>query len=288
MSERLWYYLHNNNQVGPVPESELGRLLARGAISGDTLVWSDLLTQWTPAVQTETFGAGGRAGVAAAGAEAPAVQAMLAPSELVLLHAEKFASKAGLISNGNFKLLHMEAEVSQEEVGKALFAVALLANEQQGVLQLKLTQKKALLGLRNVTVLVAEPAGGTVAWPHGSYEAVIAEMVAEAPREVADFYYTLLEDDSTNPWWESVHNAITAMDKRGLLLREETKKLIGKSVRLRARPEVISMAASQDISWIQQLLGYTQQARPDVWQLLQKAISSAYSRRRETPDFDDD
>ena len=292
MGERLWYYLQNNNQMGPVPESELARLLSSSGLNRDALVWSDLLAQWTPADQTESFGPTLRGGHAAAGVQTPAGQQFLAPSELVLLHADRFAAKAGFIGNGNFKLLHSEGEVGLEPTARALFATSVLASEQQGVLRLGLQQKKALLGLRTVTVLVAEPTGKRADWPQGSFEAQIQELLSAGPQEVENLFFTIMAEDSTAPWWDAVHKAIWAMEHRGLILREETKKFLSLNVRLRATPEVLHFAAGQDVTWIQGLLAQTEQTRPDLWKLLTKAINSTISRRRESssdsdgPDFD--
>lgn len=296
MGERLWYYLQNNTQMGPVPESELTRLLTAGGLQRDALVWADILTQWTPADQTESFGPllGGTR--TAAGVQAPAGQAWLSPSELMLMHADKFASKGSLLTagnrNGNFKLLHAEGEVGVEPVARVLFATALLVSEQQGVLRLKVQPKKALFGLRTVSVLVAEPTGARADWPQGSYEASVQDLLARGPKEAADIFYEILVEDTTVPWLESVRFAIYGMERRGLVSRHETKRLLVNDVRLQATPEVINHAAGQDISSIQQLLANTEQTRPDVWQLLTKAINSAISRRTESssdsdgPDFD--
>ncbi|MBI3609845.1 MAG: RDD family protein [Nitrospirae bacterium] len=49
MGERHWHYLTENGRVGPVPESRLKEMLDAGALRPQTLVWSDLLAEWTPA-----------------------------------------------------------------------------------------------------------------------------------------------------------------------------------------------------------------------------------------------
>lgn len=46
MAERQWYYTADNQQQGPVAESELKRLFAVGQISANTYVWSDGMTDW--------------------------------------------------------------------------------------------------------------------------------------------------------------------------------------------------------------------------------------------------
>jgi len=50
-----WYYAANNEQKGPVNESELKANLASSKLPGDTLVWKDGMENWTPANQVAAF-----------------------------------------------------------------------------------------------------------------------------------------------------------------------------------------------------------------------------------------
>ena len=43
-----WYYESGGQQQGPIPESELDRLLAEGKITPDTLIWREGLPGWAP------------------------------------------------------------------------------------------------------------------------------------------------------------------------------------------------------------------------------------------------
>lgn len=46
--ERMWYYIHENNQKGPVAQAELARLLQEGFIQNDTYVWTEGMADWKP------------------------------------------------------------------------------------------------------------------------------------------------------------------------------------------------------------------------------------------------
>jgi uncharacterized membrane protein len=50
-----WYYAANNEQKGPVNESELKANLASNQLPADTLVWKDGMENWTPANQLAAF-----------------------------------------------------------------------------------------------------------------------------------------------------------------------------------------------------------------------------------------
>ncbi len=50
-----WYYAADNEQKGPINESELKANLAANKIPADSLVWKDGMDNWTPANQVAAF-----------------------------------------------------------------------------------------------------------------------------------------------------------------------------------------------------------------------------------------
>ncbi len=50
-----WYYAVNNEQKGPINESELKAHFATNKLSDDTLVWKDGMDGWAPANQVPAF-----------------------------------------------------------------------------------------------------------------------------------------------------------------------------------------------------------------------------------------
>lgn len=50
-----WYYAANNEQKGPINESELKANLASGKLPAETLVWKDGMDNWTAANQIPAF-----------------------------------------------------------------------------------------------------------------------------------------------------------------------------------------------------------------------------------------
>lgn len=49
MAEILWYYAHDQQQMGPVSSAELKRLAAAGQLAVDDLVWREGMDEWAPA-----------------------------------------------------------------------------------------------------------------------------------------------------------------------------------------------------------------------------------------------
>jgi hypothetical protein len=52
---RKWYYARDGERFGPVPQSELQRLLEAGEVSPDEFVWGRGMEQWRPAAEVEGF-----------------------------------------------------------------------------------------------------------------------------------------------------------------------------------------------------------------------------------------
>ncbi|HLN63265.1 MAG TPA: DUF4339 domain-containing protein [Symbiobacteriaceae bacterium] len=290
MSERAWYYLTPQNvQAGPVPQSELHRLIAAGTVGPQTLVWSDNLSEWTPAGRIAALDPRNAVSQPAQPQVQPQAQAAqaagaLAPSELIVLNADQFASKGSMLT-ANFDMIHKEGGVSSTDLGKVIGGAAVIYLEQAGALRLKMVNKKAFL--RTVTVLVAEPTGAPANVPPTSLEGAIQGMImARGSMEINDLFYTLLERDSTVPWLDLCSKVVTGLHARGLTYTEEHKKLLLKFYKHKATPEAAQLGA-QDITWIRQMLG---NYNPGQWQLLTGEIGKAIGRRTESsddgPDFD--
>ena len=46
MADRSWFYAADGQQQGPFPETQLRDLIARGAVTADTLVWTEGMSGW--------------------------------------------------------------------------------------------------------------------------------------------------------------------------------------------------------------------------------------------------
>ena len=54
MAEILWYYAHDQQQLGPVTSIELKRLAAAGQLFPDDLIWREGMDEWgCPAVRVK-------------------------------------------------------------------------------------------------------------------------------------------------------------------------------------------------------------------------------------------
>ena len=49
MSNRSWFFASKGQQQGPYPEAQLRALIVKGAVTADTLVWSEGMADWQKA-----------------------------------------------------------------------------------------------------------------------------------------------------------------------------------------------------------------------------------------------
>ena len=213
------------------------------------------------------------------------------PSELVLLNGQLFAEKAWV---GNVSLLHTEAKVSATQLGQAMFAAAFLAADQAGSISLEVRQKKVLMGLGKADALFADPGDPAIPWPEPSLEGRLHGLAErwqqnKGQSEVANVLYSLLGQDSLNPWQEAVDLVKAGLAARGLLRKVEERKLKILVFSHYELPESTSaMLLAQPVESVQQLLAGCKSSRPQVWKLLMAGINKAVQRRTEQVGAEDD
>jgi len=49
----MWYYIHNNQRIGPVDENIIHALIRKGTVVRETAVWKEGMQNWSPAGATE-------------------------------------------------------------------------------------------------------------------------------------------------------------------------------------------------------------------------------------------
>ena len=49
MAGRSWFFASQGQQQGPIPEARLRELIAAGAVTAETLVWTEGMANWQKA-----------------------------------------------------------------------------------------------------------------------------------------------------------------------------------------------------------------------------------------------
>lgn len=207
----------------------------------------------------------------------------LTPSEIVLLHGDRFAGEAGML-RGKTELLTADRKVSTDQLAEAALAAMVLGSEQAGGVRLEARTKKVLFGLMSRRTLYVEAAGGA-APPEGTLEAGFRANLGTGPREVDDVIHDMLEMDTSYPAEDVLDRVRAGLFRRGLLERDEVKKLkIFTSYVYRLAAVTPDLLREQPADPVRRLLDECERSRPEVWQLLRKHIGSALARRKEQSD----
>ena len=218
--------------------------------------------------------------------------AYLTPSEQVYLNGEKFVPKGGVFNTT--RLIHMDYAVGAAPLAQVLVAAAFLTLEQQGTLRLEIRQKKVMFGLASSKALYADAVGQMAAWPAYTLEAALpgwAYQLAgdKSQNEVHTILYAWLGQDVANPFEELFNRVKYGLAARGLLeTRQETHLKIFKSTAYVVPDGTRQLAAVQPLQPVQQLLGWYQQSRPEIYSSLFDQIKKGITARQEKSDTDFD
>ena len=209
--------------------------------------------------------------------------ARLTPSEIVLLHGDRFAGEAGML-RGKTELLTAARKVSTDQLAEAALAAMVLGSEQAGGVRLEARTKKVLFGLMSRQTLYVEAAGGA-APPAGTLEAEFRARLGTGQKEVDDVIYEMLERDTSYPADDVLDRVRGGLFARGLLERDEVKKLkFFTSYVYRLAAVTPDLLREQPADPVRRLLDECERSRPEVWQLLKKHVGAALSRRTEQSD----
>lgn len=205
----------------------------------------------------------------------------MTPSELVLLRGEQFAPPGSLVDK--VTLLHNGQEVSAKTLARVVFAIAILANEQAGVLRLQPGTRKGLFGLAETPVLWLEPVSASAQWPAGTLE---AQIQALATKKGANDLYTIVHaallHDYANPWASALDLVKAGLARRGLLQAQEKKQFLAASrVIYTLPPATAQLAAQQSAAPLQNWLVESERQRPALHKLLLAEIDKALKKRLE-------
>jgi uncharacterized RDD family membrane protein YckC len=54
-AEAVWHYVQEGQTKGPIPQSDVARMLSEGRLAADAPLWTEGMPDWTPANQIHTF-----------------------------------------------------------------------------------------------------------------------------------------------------------------------------------------------------------------------------------------
>lgn len=212
--------------------------------------------------------------------------APLAPSELALLNGERFTRAQvllGATGDPQVMLLHADVNVSARQLGSALLAIAVLANNQARAIRLEPRARKKLFGLSSTDSLFADPGEQDVTWPTGSLEAKIGpladRLAANGENEVQQIIAALVPR-SSEPWATVAGLVAHGLNERGLLQSapiadpdffDRSRSILPASTK--------KIAAEQKLGPVEKLLSDYERDQPEQWQRLIDQIEQAIKQQ---------
>jgi hypothetical protein len=199
---------------------------------------------------------------------------VLTPSEAVLLFGDRFLKK----SMFGEKLLLADHKVSTADLANKMMAAAILANEQLGLIKLRVEKGKALFGLMKTEKLMIAPGSGVPSWPAQSPESGLLKTLGKNDMVLKDLLIAYIGDIAASPEGDFIHGVKGGLAERGLVTAEVKKMLgmnVGTNVSLtpdqRARIEQNGPASAQAL--------FAAAEKSENFEKIKNAVSVAFSDR---------
>ncbi len=214
----------------------------------------------------------------------------LSPSDVVFLARDRFAPPGGRLSY--YRSAGIEIKVSVPELAQTAYAAAFLAAEKAGLLSLNLRSKKAMLGLRTVEAIYADPAGGQSPFGTEALESRLQEkalaLSGKKQQEVWRVVHSLWSSDSANPSGDALGQILDGLAARGVLETTSTKRLKVFTVVEHSEPEAVLSLAAERAGDVEGLLENCRTARPDIWKRLVDDVDKGIRKHEDSgTDIDD-
>ena len=215
--------------------------------------------------------------------------AVFAPSELVLLFGERFAGQ-GSMAKGKEELLTGAGTVATNDLGEAALLVALLSLEEAGLLRLEQRSVRWLLGLLTRKTVFAVRTGSPRPWPAGSIEPRLFAALGSGEMDVEDLVYHFFGDDAGWPKQYLLEMIKQGLVGRGLVQREEVKKMkVFTSTRDTLPESTRALLAGQSPDAARALVRAAEgRDGGEFIKALRKRIDAGFSRRTERSAGDND
>lgn len=213
---------------------------------------------------------------------AAALSATLSATETAYFHAAHFAREKGLVDA--VPVVGTDKKYDGSELGGALLAIALLDAERRGAVELEVAKAGRLFGLRKVDALFVKPGPRPDdSLPH-TLESRVRPYVdsRKTPPEADAVLAAVLQEDSADPYAWTVALVARGMGERKLLDVVETRRLkVFRAQQLQLPEATAALARATSPQPVRDLVERARTQRPQVWELLQKAIRSAVAMRTE-------
>lgn len=208
--------------------------------------------------------------------------AKLAPSEAVLLYADRFSTPLGPAWFGREKLLRTEGYVSSAELSCAVWMAALLSLESMGCIRFNIHPKVSLLpGRDGDQALSVALLPSCFNLPLRCLERRICRTLSHESSQLDSLVYRLLEQEGWQSRFDTLRLVKDGLLERGLLTIKQARRLgpLG-SADYKLVRRTLTMVPGEGLEEISVLLNSTEIVRPAPLSDLRGQIGKGLARAR--------
>lgn len=204
------------------------------------------------------------------------------PSELILLNGDKFAPEVE--SNGH-QLLCSDGMVNGHYLAVMMTAAAILANEEEGALEVSLReQKKKLFSSTSSYRIFLRPIGQPPSWNGYTLESAILFsagqfFAVQGDNSVRSVVYSVLMEDRKYPWQKIIEFVEWGLATSNWLMPVEGDAMNAFQTPFICPDKVQELAFSQPLAPVKQLFATCKKITPELWQQLLAEIDLALKDR---------
>ena len=206
------------------------------------------------------------------------------PSELILLQADKFAPEAKLPGSAH-QLLCSEGVVSGPYLATVILAASILANVDEGALNIEIKQqKKKLFGAASSQVFIS-PIGQPPSWNGYTLESAVlfaaGQLFAvQGEYSVQNVVHTILIEDRKSPWEKVIETVEWGLASSNWLMPVEGEAASIFSTPFICPEKVRELAFGQSLAPVKQLLADCKNNTPEIWSMMLDEIEKAFTSRQ--------
>ncbi|PKO01118.1 MAG: hypothetical protein CVU42_01340 [Chloroflexi bacterium HGW-Chloroflexi-4] len=204
------------------------------------------------------------------------------PSELILLNGDKFAPEVD--ANGH-QLLCSDGMVNGHYLAVMMMAAAILANEEEGALEIELRmQKRKLFSSVPSQRLILKPVGQPPSWNGYTLESAILFsagqfFAVQGDSSVRNVVYSFLMENREYPWQKIIEFVEWGLATSNWLMPVEGDALKAFQIPFICPDKVQELAFAQPLGPVKQLFSTCKKITPELWQQLLEEIDLALKDR---------
>ncbi len=203
------------------------------------------------------------------------------PSELILLNADKFAPE---VETGGHELLCSIGMVNGQYLAVMMAAAAILANEEEGALEIELKEEKRLFSSNKGRQVHIHPIGHAPNWNGYTLESAVLFTAGQLFAVRGDYsarnvIYSVLRENRKEPWQKLIEFVEWGLATSNWLVPVEGDAENAIETPFVCPDKVQELAFSQPLGPVKNLFSSCKTNNPELWKILLSELDLAIKDR---------